>query len=909
METRLFASLILSGSAWLALAGPNLYRIETVAGSADMGDGGPAIAAEIGNIQGIAVDPAGNLYLSDTDHHRVRKVDTRGIITTVAGSGVPGFAGDGGPAASAQLNLPYGLAAGPAGDLYIADLGNNRVRRITPDGLISTIAGTGSRQPAGDGGPASNAALSAPRNLTLDSFGNLYISEFERHRVRKVTPDGRITTIAGTGARGFSGDGGFAVLAQLAFPAGLAVDASGSLYIADSQNQRIRRITSRGMISTVLGGVPATALLTPTAVAVNREGAVFVLDQSHTILSLTPSAAWITAAGTGAAAFSGDGTSASQAALLCPNDLALGSSGDLYIADGSRIRRVDSSGIIHTVAGDAYVHAVGDGGPALAARLLQPASVALDTLGNLYIAETGAHRVRKVTASGAIETSFGNGVPGFIGDGAPSAGSPSSGPAGVAVDSTGALIVAEAGNHRVRRIAAGRVSTLIGTGDAGTTAEAKRGPETRLRAPRGLCVDSLDAVFVVDTGNHRVLRLGPDSLVTLAAGAGDAGDGGDDGPARAARLNQPLACAIDANGNLLIADTLNHRIRQVAPQGTISTIAGTGVPGVSGDEGPAALARLSAPAGIAVDPGGSVFISDTGNHRIRQITPDGIIHSIAGGNWSGFTGDDGLASSALLHSPGGLQLDRSGSLYFADTGNNRVRRLVPIASAAASLTELSVLNAASLLEGPIAPGEILTIFAAGLGPEEGSVGSFDSMGRLATNVDGTEVWFNDVPAPIFYAQSAQLNVQAPYAVAGAATVKMEIFRKGRSLAAVVLAVKEAAPALFPVAANPDGSPNSSESPAPRGGIVTLYATGEGLTDGSNLAGQIAEPPYARPRLPVALLVGGVGAELLFAGAAPGMVGVLQINARLPGDYLPRGRTPVMLTVGSVSSPVFWLWLD
>ncbi len=225
------------------------------------------------------------------------------------------------------------------------------------------------------------------------------------------------------------------------------------------------------------------------------------------------------------------------------------------------------------------------------------------------------------------------------------------------------------------------------------------------------------------------------------------------------------------------------------------------------------------------------------------------------------------------------------------------------------MTELSVLNAASLLEGPIAPGEILTIFAAGLGPEEGSVGSFDSMGRLATNVDGTEVWFNDVPAPIFYAQSAQLNVQAPYAVAGAATVKMEIFRKGRSLAAVVLAVKEAAPALFPVAANPDGSPNSSESPAPRGGIVTLYATGEGLTDGSNLAGQIAEPPYARPRLPVALLVGGVGAELLFAGAAPGMVGVLQINARLPGDYLPRGRTPVMLTVGSVSSPVFWLWLD
>jgi sugar lactone lactonase YvrE len=192
-----------------------LYRIETVAGSANLGDGGPATAAQFGAIQGIALDRWGNLYVADTDRHRVRKINTAGIVSTLAGTGVPGFSGDGAPAPAAQLNLPYGLAADLAGYVYIADLGNHRIRRVSPDGTITTIAGNGRKASGPDGGQAVETPLLTPRNVAVDAAGYLYISEFEGHRVRRVAPDGKIWTVAGTGIAGFRGDGGPAATAQL----------------------------------------------------------------------------------------------------------------------------------------------------------------------------------------------------------------------------------------------------------------------------------------------------------------------------------------------------------------------------------------------------------------------------------------------------------------------------------------------------------------------------------------------------------------------------------------------------------------------------------------------------------------------------------------------------------------------
>src|SRR5436305_4710193 len=269
-----------------------LYRVETMAGGANLGDGGPATAAQFGAIQGIALDRWGNLYVADTDGQRVRKVNPAGIVTAIAGTGVPGFSGDGGPASAAQLNLPYGLAVDLAGNLYIADLGNQRIRRVSPDGTISTVAGNGRKASGPDGGHAVETSLLTPRNVALDSAGYLYISEFEGHRVRRVAPDGKISTMAGTGVAGFRGDGGPAANAQLGFPAGLAIDRSGALLVADSQNHRIRRIVPGGPISTGLGGTASTTLLMPLSVAVDLSGTIYVSDSTNIVRAYTAAGVW-----------------------------------------------------------------------------------------------------------------------------------------------------------------------------------------------------------------------------------------------------------------------------------------------------------------------------------------------------------------------------------------------------------------------------------------------------------------------------------------------------------------------------------------------------------------------------------------------------------------------------------------
>jgi len=892
--------LLLVVLAWTgaAQAPERSYRIETVAGTLNWGDGGPATSALLGNIQGVAVDRSGNLYISDTDNHEVRKIDTSGVITLLAGTGTAGFGGDGGPATKASLNLPYGLTVDTAGNIYLADLGNNRVRRIAPDGTILTVAGSGQ---GGDGGAATGAQLLAPRNVALDAAGNLYISEFEGHRVRKVTPGGQISTVAGTGVAGFSGDGGSAAAAQLGYPAGLAVDASGALYIADSQNQRIRKVVSGGAISTLLGGTPATALLTPTAVAVDAAGTIYVADHSNIVRADTPASAWINFAGTGELGFAGDGGPAASAKLAAAHDLAVDTNSRLYIADGSRLRKVGADGVIQTIAGDAQLSAIGDGGDATAAPLFHPSAVALDSSGNLYLAETGAQRIRTVSATGKIATLAGIGVAGQGGDGGPAADALLNSPRGVTVDAFGNVIVADTNNHRVRQIApGGQISTLVGTGTSGMVPDGLPGAETLLSAPQGVCADHTGAVYVVDTGNHRVLRVAPGAAaVVTVAGNGTAGAAGDGSLAPLAQLNQPTACAVDTAGNLFIADTLNHRIRQVTPAGAISTAAGTGAAGFAGDEQAATSALLRGPTGVAVTDDGEIFISDTGNNRIRLVTSDGVIQTIGGGD------------ATPLNAPGGLVLDGSGDAYFAETGSNLIRKLTPeavVPPAAITQLPITVVDSLSLLPGPVAPGEVVTIFGAGLGPDTGVAGAFDAAGLLASIAGGTEVRFDGIAAPVFYAQAGQVNVQVPYSVTQSTATSVEVQYNGQTAGSLTLPVASAAPALFPVVANQDGSPNSQTEPAPPNTILTLFGTGEGLTDGANLSGQIAAAPYARPKLPVTLTVAGIPAQILFAGSAPGLVGMLQINARLPGGFLPSGQAAVVLTVGSSASPPIGIWL-
>jgi uncharacterized protein (TIGR03437 family) len=863
--------LLLSGSRALAGDGAaRLYTVEHVAGSSRNGDGSAATAAQIGPIRGIAADRWGNLYLSDTDHHRVRKIDASGIIRTVAGTGSAGFTGDGKQASAAALNLPFGLAVDFSGNLFIADLGNNRVRRVAPDGTITTYAGGGT---GGDAGPALDSRLRAPRNLAIDSSGNLYISEFDAHAVRRVAPGGVISTVAGKGVAGFGGDGGLAIWAQLSFPAGLAVDPSGNLYIADSGNNRVRKVDASGFIRTYLGGTEATAIEGPAGLAMNAAGTLYVADNTFAIRAYSAGGAWTNFAGSALPGYSGDGLPAVLAQLTRPYDVAVDGAGTVLVADGNRLRAVDSRGYIRTSAGAAYLTGLGDGGAADSAILAQPAAVALDLAGNLYIADTGTERIRRVASNGTITTVAGTGMPAAGRDG-PASDSALHSPMGVAVDSSGNILIADTLNHRIRQVSAdGRVITIAGTGSPGLGAENQPPADTRLNAPRGVCSNRSGTFFVVDTGNHRVLRFSRNTAMQTAAGTASAGYSGDHAQPQFAQLNQPSACAVDSFGNLFIADTGNHAVRRISAAGIMSTVAGTGTAGFAGDEDLAVKARLAFPAGLAVDDSGNIYISDTGNHRIRQITPDGVIHTIAGDGTPAWGGDGDAALSAWLNQPGGLFLDGAGDIYFADTGNQRVRRLVPQVEAGpepVTAPTLSAVNAASLAEGPVAPGELITI----------SGGASD-----------IEVLFDGVLVPVLYAGVDAVTVQVPDRVAGLSKTRVELMSQGIPAGTLELAVADAAPGLFPVVLNPDISLNSKLTPAPRGLLVVLYATGTGT-------GKTA----------ASLTIGGTAADILSASPAGTLPGTLQIFARIPAGLPNTGAVAAILKVGTAVSPPLTIWV-
>jgi RHS repeat-associated protein len=335
----------------------NAHIIETVAGNGTWGysgDGGPAAQAKLSNPFAVAVDTAGNIYIADLFNHCIRKVDTSGIITTVAGDGTWGYSGDGGPAAQAKLRWLYGVVVDAAGNIYIADTGNYCIRKVDTNGIITTVAGDGTQSYSGDGGPATQAKLYNPHGVAVDTAGNIYIADPGNHCIRKVDTSGTITTVAGDGTQGYSGDGGPAAQAKLYNPLGVAVDASGNIYIADMLNHCIRKVDTSGIITTV--------------------------------------------AGDGTQSYSGDGGPAAQAKLDFPCGVAVDASGNIYIADSynHRVRKVDTSGIITTVSGDGTQGYSGDGGPATEAKLCSPCGVAVDASGNIYIADSSNHCIRKV---------------------------------------------------------------------------------------------------------------------------------------------------------------------------------------------------------------------------------------------------------------------------------------------------------------------------------------------------------------------------------------------------------------------------------------------------------------------------------------------------------------------------------
>lgn len=334
----------------------NSGKIFTFAGTGTFGysgDGGPDTAAQLAAPFGVTVDASGNVYIADSQNERIRKVNTNGIISTIAGNGKAGFSGDGGPATAAEFEFPQGIAVDASGNVYISDYDNQRIRKVNVSGIISTIVGNGTAGYSGDGGTASSAEINNPYGLAIDGSGNLYIADGGNGRIRKVNTSGIISTVAGNGTGGYSGDGGQATIAAIGSVQGVAVDGSGNIYIADFGDNVIRKVNASGIISTVAGNG-------------------------------------------GLGGYSGDGELATAAELNNPSDVVVDGSGNVYIADQSnlRIRKVNTSDIISTYAGGGS--SKGDGGLATAAGINLPQGLGLDNKGNLYIAELYGNDIRIV---------------------------------------------------------------------------------------------------------------------------------------------------------------------------------------------------------------------------------------------------------------------------------------------------------------------------------------------------------------------------------------------------------------------------------------------------------------------------------------------------------------------------------
>lgn len=647
-------------------------NVNTVAGGF-VGDGRPATKASLEEPFGVAQDAAGNLYVSDFAQNRVRKIDhATGAISTFAGTGICAYTGDGGQATQAGLCYPNGLLADPNGNLLIAD-GNFAVRKVDPSGIITTIVGTGVLGYSGDGGPATQAMIGQPYGLALDSAGTLYISDIGQCVVRNVDSHGKIHTYVGNIAAicSYGGDGGPATQATLNFPRGLTLDSSRNLYIADGMNHRVRVVSPAGqhIINTFAGtgvngysgdGGPATSanIGNPRGLTFHN-GAIYMSNTGGQRIRFVDIQTGIinTFVGSG---FGFDGDNNPTVLFNLPTHMLFNSQGKLVVADTLNARvRVDLNGVMKTIGGGF----IGDGGMAKSAALVEPLGIAFDSAGNYYIADAAGNRIRKVDTTGKITTVAGTGVSGFAGDGGPATAAQIYFPEGVAVDAAGNIFIADNFNAVIRKVDA--VSKNIST----------FATDPNFNDLVSLAVDKLGNLYSADDGACVVRKITPGGTITVVAGmefiCGYAGDGG---PATSAQLNGNFGVAVDGTGNIYIGDTFNNVIRKVTPGGIITTIAGDGICGFTGDGGPAANAELCNPLGLTVDAGGNIYLADEVNFRIRKISRGGTITTVAGSGATGYNGDGLPALSTNLDDPVSVAVNpKNRAAYLLDDQQTQVR--------------------------------------------------------------------------------------------------------------------------------------------------------------------------------------------------------------------------------------------
>ena len=644
------------------------YKISTIAGGGDyMGTfastrtGGP-------KVYGFALDNAGNIYFAQNAMYVINKISiTTGIVKRIAGTiNTSGNTGDNGLATNATISNVSAIAIDSSNNIYIVDISNNNIRKFTEGGNITTIV----------------SGLNQPTGIAIDSSGIIYYSDSYRYKIYKYA-SGTSTLIAGTGTVGTFTNGVQATAANIGVPYQLAIDSSNNIYFADQNANKICKFSVGGTISTIAGtgtsgasasGTLATSALLnkPTGIVISPSNTIYYSDSSNNrVCKFTVGGNITVVAGTGTAGFSGDSGLATAATLNNPYGMVYDSSGNIYISDynNSKIRKFTDGGNIITMVGVGQSVPAGDGLVATSAGLWSPYGIAFDSIGNIYIADCINCRIRKFTASTNIITTIagGNGA-GFSGDGGLATAAAMYKPQGIVIDSSNNIYFSDSANFRIRKFReGGNISTIAGTGVTGSTdGVAASSP---IGAVFGIAIDSSNNIYICDQTNYKIRKFTEGGNISTIVGTGVSGS--TDGVAVSSPISGLyLGVAVDSSGNVYIADYGNFKIRMItASTGNISTIAGTGTSGSSGDGGLATAATLSNTFTVAIDSSRNIYVSDYANMKIRTFKVGGNISTIAGTGTAGYSGDGGLATAAMVQRVYGIAIHSSGKIAFADQEN------------------------------------------------------------------------------------------------------------------------------------------------------------------------------------------------------------------------------------------------